>query len=185
VPKRQRTLRDAITWSFDLLAEDERTMLRLFAVFSGACRHDVEATAGLTSDLDDIDVIEFVGPLVDKSLRIAPGSDGAPRFSMLRAVWAYAAEQIDAVPDFASAVRLAHATHYSQVALRLQQRMTHTERSGVLLALTDELGNLRTGVGRVGRSRRRGLAQRSTSIGSPLHPTRPNAVVANVVSARG
>jgi predicted ATPase len=144
LPKRQQTLRDAITWSYDLLTADEQAVLRLFAVFSDARLADVEETARRDPELRDLDVIESLGSLVDKSLvRGAPGSDGRPRFSMLQTIRAYATEQLDAVPELAAVARRAHAEHYTAVASRLHQGLTLAGRSDVLSTLSDELGNLR------------------------------------------
>jgi predicted ATPase len=144
LPERQQTLRDAITWSYDLLDSDERQMLRLFAVFSGARLTDIEETARRIPELGDIDVIEAMGSLVDKSLvRSSPGSDGGPRFSMLQTIRAFAIEELDAIPELASAVRHAHTEQYSAVASRLRQQLTFAARSDVLSALSDELGNMR------------------------------------------
>ena len=99
LPKRQQTLRDAITWSYDLLSAEERDGLRLFAVFPDARLTDVEEIAQRIPELGDLDVIEVLGSLVDKSMvRSSQGSDGRPRFSMLQTIRAYATEQLDADP---------------------------------------------------------------------------------------
>ena len=105
-PKRQQTLHDAINWSYDLLVDDERQMLRLFAVFTGALLSDVEETAQRLPELGGVDVIDTIGSLIDKSLvRTSPGWDGRPRLSMLRTIRAYATEQLEAAPEFAAAAR--------------------------------------------------------------------------------
>jgi predicted ATPase len=144
LPQRQQTLRDAIAWSYDLLAEQERQVLRVFAVFSSARLADVEATARRIAELGDVDVVEALGSLVDKSLvRSVPGTEGAPRFSMLQTIRAFADEQLDAMPELAAASRRAHAEHYTEVASTLHQQLTFAARDDVLAALGDELGNLR------------------------------------------
>jgi predicted ATPase len=144
LPKRQQTLRDAVNWSYDLLSEDERQMFRLFSAFSGARLCDVDETARRLSEFDLIDVIEALGSLVDKSLvRASPAWDGGPRFSMLRTIRVFATERLDADEEFAAAVRLAHATQYSEVAARLQEPISEA-RQAVLLSLSDELGNMRS-----------------------------------------
>lgn len=144
LPPRQQTLRDAIAWSHDLLTADERLVFAFATVFSDACLVDVEQTARRVPALLDVDVITALGSLVDKSLvRSSPGADGRPRFSMLQTIRAYATEERDRVPELTDAVRLAHAEHYTEVALRLHQRLTFALRSDVLLALSAELGNLR------------------------------------------
>jgi predicted ATPase len=142
LPERQRTLRDAIDWSFDLLDESERRMLRLFAAFASARLADVEEAASRMPG-PQVDVVELLGSLVAKSLvRSSYGSDGRPRLSMLRTIRAYALAELDDAPDLADAVRLAHAEQYTDVASRLQHQMSSLGRGVVLAALADDLVNM-------------------------------------------
>jgi predicted ATPase len=144
LPERQQTLRDAIQWSYDLLDPHERSMLAMFAVFSGARLTDVEETATRVPTVDGIDVVDVLGSLVAKSLLHSNyGADGGPRLTMLRTIRAYAIEQLDALPDFAADVRIAHAEQYCEVAFRLQEQLTSMGRSRVLGSLADELLNMR------------------------------------------
>src|SRR5215207_7198501 len=62
---------------------------------------------------------------------------------MLQTIRSYAAEQLDAEPDFADAVRRAHAEHYTELAVALREQLVRTDREQVLAALEVELGNLR------------------------------------------
>jgi predicted ATPase len=144
LPKRQQALRDAIAWSYDLLDSHERDGLRVFSVFGDALLPDVEAVTRGVPALSDVDVVEVLGSLVDKSLvRSTQGSAGRPRFSMLRTIRAFATEQLADSPELASAARQAHAEHYTEVACRLHQQLTLASRDEVLSALSDELANLR------------------------------------------
>ena len=143
LPKRQQTLRGAIDWSYELLDDRERQMLRFFAAFEGGRLTDVEQAASRLPAMDDIDVVEMSGSLVAKSLmRSSDGSDGRPRLSMLRTIRAYALERLEELPDLAGAVRLAHAEQYTDVGFRLQQQIPDLGRSRVLVALADDLGNM-------------------------------------------
>ena len=144
LPERQRTLRSAIEWSKELLTPSETRMLAMFSVFSGARLPDVEAAANRVPALHDLDVIEELGSLVDKSLvRSIDGSDGRPRFSMLRTIRAYAREQLDAEPELAEATRRGHAEQYTQRGMELWGSRTLHDRTAVLSQLDDELSNLR------------------------------------------
>src|ERR671910_473725 len=141
LPARQRTLRSTIEWSTELLTADQRRVLQLFSVFVGARLTDVEGTAGR---LGDIDVIEGIGTLVDNSLvRTIPDEQGHQRLAMLETIRSYAAEQLDAEPDFAEAVHRAHAKHYTELAIALREQLARTDREQVLGVLEVELGNLR------------------------------------------
>jgi predicted ATPase len=144
LPERQQTLRDAIGWSYDLLSPDEREGLHLLSVFAGGRLSDVEATAARLDRLRDVDVVEVVGSLVDKSLlRSTQGAAGRPRFSMLRTIRTFVTERLDADPECASAMRFAHAEHYTDVACELHRQLTLAGRGDVLTALGDELHNIR------------------------------------------
>ena len=144
LPERQQTLRDAIAWSYDLLEPEERDGLGFLAAFSDARLADIEDASRRVAHLRDVDVVEVLGSLVDKSLvRSTQGSAGRPRFSMLHTIRAFASEELAADPDRASAVRLAHAEHYTDLACDLHEQLTLAGRGEVLSALADELPNLR------------------------------------------
>ena len=72
-----------------------------------------------------------------------PRRAGHPRLAMLETIRSYAAEQLEAEPDFADAVRRAHAEHYTELAVALREQLADTDREQVLAALEVELGNLR------------------------------------------
>ena len=71
LPERQRTLRAAIDWSYDLLNESEQILFRRAAVFVyGFTLAGAEAVCGFR-DLDRGEILNLLGRLVDKSLVIA------------------------------------------------------------------------------------------------------------------
>ncbi|MFJ1598788.1 BTAD domain-containing putative transcriptional regulator [Streptomyces sp. NPDC088261] len=92
---RQQTLRAVVDWSWDLLAEDERAVLRRLSVFSGGCSL-AEAEAVCATP----DTLSLLASLVDKSLVVAAtGSRTGPapagmRYRLLETVGEYAAERL-------------------------------------------------------------------------------------------
>jgi predicted ATPase/DNA-binding winged helix-turn-helix (wHTH) protein len=91
---RHRTLRATLDWSFDLLPESERVVLRRLSIFAGLFSLEsasaVVAGAGLTPS----DVIEGVANLVAKSLVAANAEESGARYSLLDTTRAYALEKL-------------------------------------------------------------------------------------------
>jgi predicted ATPase/DNA-binding CsgD family transcriptional regulator len=91
-PPRLRTMRDAIAWSYDLLALDEQLLFRRLSTFAGG--FTLEAAAAVAGDLS-LDPLDGIAALLDASLlRSEPGSDGEPRFGMLETIREYGLEQL-------------------------------------------------------------------------------------------
>ncbi|MGH2418726.1 MAG: ATP-binding protein [Candidatus Limnocylindria bacterium] len=91
-PERQQTLRGAIAWSHDMLAEEERALFACLSVFvGGAGLAAIEPVCGGEVGGDPIDVL---ASLVEKSLvRQSEGVAGEPRFAMLETIREFAIEQ--------------------------------------------------------------------------------------------
>ena len=91
LPARQQTLRQAIDWSYDLLAEPEQKLFRKLSVFFGGCTLEaVEAVCDTKKDLG-MDVLDGMSSMVDKSLvHQREQADGEPRFVMLETIREYA-----------------------------------------------------------------------------------------------
>jgi len=82
-PARQRTLRAAIEWSYDLLAAGEQRLFARLGVFAGGFTLEA-AEAVCDADLDEL------GSLVEKSLL----EQDADRFTMLETLREFALEQL-------------------------------------------------------------------------------------------
>lgn len=108
---RQRTLRAAIAWSYDLLDEDDRRVFRQLGVFSG--RFNLDAVAEVLGDSDPLDIVAH---LVDVSLiEIVDGPDGEPMIYLLETIRQFARELLADSADLYP-VRLAHARWCRQTA---------------------------------------------------------------------
>jgi hypothetical protein len=68
LPTRQRTLRDEIAWSYDLLTSEEQKLFRRLAVFVGGFTLEAAPVVGNAQGDLAIDVLDGVASLVDKNL---------------------------------------------------------------------------------------------------------------------
>ena len=111
LPLRQQTLRGTIDWSYGLLSPAEQALFRRISVFVGGCTLEgVEAVCNTKQDLE-LDVIEGMESLVDKSLvQQIERLEGESRFVLLDTVREYAAERLAASGE-ENATRRAHAAY--------------------------------------------------------------------------
>jgi non-specific serine/threonine protein kinase len=108
-PSRQRTMRDAIAWSYDLLTPEERTLFCRLAVFVGGCTLEAATAVSRVPPALNPDLLEGISSLSDHSLlRRSDGPDGEPRFIMLETIREYALDRL-AESGEAEAVLRAHA----------------------------------------------------------------------------
>jgi len=116
LPPRQRSIRGAIEWSYELLAPAQRRLLDRLSVFAGGWDlAAAEAVCGLEDD-PGIDVLDGIGSLLDQSLvDRQDGTDEAePRFRMLQTIQEYARERLAAAGEH-EAISRRHAEHIRQL----------------------------------------------------------------------
>ncbi|HEX4743245.1 MAG TPA: adenylate/guanylate cyclase domain-containing protein [Candidatus Limnocylindria bacterium] len=138
LPDRQRTLRGAIQWSYDLLEPPARTLFARLAAFAGgAWLPEIEAVCA-----DGGDVLDGLSVLVDQSLLRQRDADGEPRFVMLVTIREYALERLEASGE-GEAIRRRHAETYLDLARRTQPELTGPRQRVLLDRLERDHDNLR------------------------------------------
>ena len=91
VMPRQQTLAASVEWSFDLLDEVERRVLRRLGAFGGAFALEAaEAVVAAPADVDPIEVFDTISRLVDKSLVLIEDADDGSRYRLLETIRAFA-----------------------------------------------------------------------------------------------
>jgi len=108
---RQRTLRATLDWSYDLLPEPERRLLRHLAIFSGG--FTLPAVAAVVECADGIEarVADGIASLVYKSLVATDRAAATPRWYLLETIRAYAMEKLAAHDEIGAGARR-HAEFY-------------------------------------------------------------------------
>jgi len=144
-PGRQHTLRATIDWSHRLLNEGEQRLFARLGVFHGGCTLEAaEAICTAEGDLD-LDVLDGLGTLVEKSLLRQEGADDA-RFLMLQTIWEYARERLDASRE-AEQVRTQHAQYYLGLTEAVELEMQGGGQVEWLARMERDHDNLRTALG--------------------------------------
>jgi predicted ATPase/class 3 adenylate cyclase len=143
LPARQRTLREAIAWSYDLLNDAERALFRRLSVFAGGWTIDAaEAVANQEGELGG-DVLGILGSLVDKSLvHRLPGQTEAVRFGMLETIREFGGERLDAAGE-SDETRDRHAAHFLGAAEMAEPHLRGADQKRWLDGLEVEHDNLR------------------------------------------
>jgi predicted ATPase len=143
LPERQRTLRDAIDWSYGLLDKAEQRLFRRLGVFAGGWTFDLaEAVCGADGELG-VNLLEGLRSLADKSLVVARGATaGEPRFGMLETIREFALEQLAAGGELES-LRRRHAEALLDLAEAADQALRTAEQGDWLARLELEHDNLR------------------------------------------
>jgi predicted ATPase/class 3 adenylate cyclase len=109
VPDRQRTLRETIAWSYDLLSPDEQALLARLSVFTGGATLD--AIVAVCQPGLGADVLEALGSLLDKSLLHQDERDGRLRHRLLETVREFAGERLEAGGE-AAQLRTRHGYYF-------------------------------------------------------------------------
>ncbi|MGH2656534.1 MAG: AAA family ATPase [Actinomycetota bacterium] len=148
LPARQRTLREAIGWSHDLLEENERVVLRRLSVFAGGWTLEAaEVVANPGGELGG-DSLEVLSSLVDKSLvRRVPTAEGEVRFGMLEIIREFGAEQLEGAGEDEQ-TRDRHASFFLAASEAARPHLRGLERKRWLDQLELEHDNLRAALRR-------------------------------------
>jgi predicted ATPase/DNA-binding XRE family transcriptional regulator len=96
---RQRTMRATIEWSYNLLSEPERVLMRRVAVFSGGLMLEAAEAVCAGEILEAATVADVLSSLVDKSLINVVLEEDAARYVLLETIRAFALERLDAAGE--------------------------------------------------------------------------------------
>ncbi len=150
---RQQTLRALIDWSWDLLTEPERTLLRRLTVFASgwtleaaekvcAWSVDPDAWPGPASLSTPAEALDLLTHLVDKSLVLVEDQPGQPRYRLLDTIRQYAREKL-LNADEAASVRDRHLAHSLKLAEKAEPELRRPTQIAWLERLDLEHDNLR------------------------------------------
>ncbi len=139
---RQQTMRALIDWSYDLLAESERRVLRCCSVFvSGFTLAVADEVCGAGGE-DGERVFDMLASLVDKSLVIAATAETERRYRLLAPIREYALEKLVEAGEAQAALGL-HAAAFAALAAEAYEEWERGPRPDWLVRMEREVPNLR------------------------------------------
>ncbi|GAA1351220.1 BTAD domain-containing putative transcriptional regulator [Catellatospora bangladeshensis] len=141
-PPRQRTLRAVFDWSWDLLPEPERAVLRRLSVVVEGCAPDAAEAICAGGAVRPEDVPDLLANLVDRSLVVAPDQGAQPRYRLLESVSDYGRERLREAGE-AEATRARHAAFHRSLAERACPGLRGPDQLTWLDRLDADTANLR------------------------------------------
>ena len=135
-----RTLRAVVDWSWELLTDAERTVLRRLAVFSGGASLDAAEQVCGGDSIERGDVLDLLTTLAEKSLLLTE-VDGTPRYRMLGTIKEYARDRLAEAGE-SELARHTHLAYFTGLTETADPHLRRAEQLQWLAALDLEHDNI-------------------------------------------
>ncbi len=143
LPKRQQTLHNLISWSYDLLSAEEQSLFQRLSVFAGGCTLDAaEQVCLYPKNLPElsIDIFDGLCALIDNSL-LQRQDIGETRYITLATIREYGAAQLNTSNE-KDAIWLAYAMYYLAIAEQAEKHAEDNQQNEWLAMLEVEHDNI-------------------------------------------
>ncbi|MEU5209971.1 BTAD domain-containing putative transcriptional regulator [Streptomyces sp. NPDC020742] len=137
---RHKTLRAVVDWSWELLTEAERMVLRRLSVFSGGAGLEAAERVCAGDAVEPEQVLELLTALTEKSLLLAEG-DRAPRYRMLGTIKEYAGHRLAEAGE-SDRARHAHLAYFTELTETAEPHLRRAEQLEWLATLGAEHDNI-------------------------------------------
>lgn len=139
---RQKTLSALLDWSYDLLTAQEQLLFTRLGIFASGFTLEAATRVCGGDGLDELDILDLLGSLTDKSLVVADTSGELERYRLLESTAAYALEKLHASGEHEAMVRR-HAEYYRDQALAADERFITGSTLAWVAAAELEVDNYR------------------------------------------
>jgi predicted ATPase/transcriptional regulator with XRE-family HTH domain len=140
LPARQQTLRATIDWSYNLLQQNEQRLFARLGVFIGGCT--LEAVEEVCNVEGDLEVLDDMDSLVEKSLLRQDNVEGEPRFTMLETIREYALERLEQQGE-TEGLRKRYSIWVLRLAERAEPNLRNSQQTAWFEQLEAEHDNIR------------------------------------------
>ncbi|HEX9032654.1 MAG TPA: helix-turn-helix domain-containing protein [Streptosporangiaceae bacterium] len=144
LPRRQRTIRDTVAWSHDLLEPEQARFFRRLAVFRGGW--DLPSAEAVCAGSGDAgDVLDAISALVDQSLVVLDPDHPQARYRMLDTIRDFAAHRLSQAGEADQAGSL-HARNFLHLAEEAEPNLVRAGHDDWFRRLDLERANLRRAI---------------------------------------
>lgn len=140
-PDRHHTLHAAVDWSYQLLSDDERRVLRFLSIFAGGFTLDDAMAMFVADGADEFETLDLITALVDKSLLLCLHAAESSRYSMLETVRQYGAERLEQAGELPEA-RRRHLDVFADLADQAGDQLTGADSARWLDRLEADHDNM-------------------------------------------
>ncbi|HEX6450278.1 MAG TPA: BTAD domain-containing putative transcriptional regulator [Trebonia sp.] len=137
---RHRTLRAVVDWSWELLADGERMVLRRLSVFSGGASLEAAEHVCAGEQIEQDQVLDLLTALTEKSLLVADAG-GTPRYRMSGTIKEYAGQRLAAAGE-ADLARCAHLAYFTELTETADPHLRRAEQLHWLAMIEAEHDNI-------------------------------------------
>ncbi|MFD3399808.1 BTAD domain-containing putative transcriptional regulator [Kribbella sp. NPDC058693] len=137
---RHRTLRAVIDWSWELLSDAERSVLRRLSVFAGGASLEAAEQVCAGGEVESWEVLDLLTALTEKSL-VVTKDEGAPRYRMLGTIKEYAQQRLDEAGE-SDLTRRTHLAYFTELAETADPHLRRAEQLEWLAILEPEHDNI-------------------------------------------
>ena len=138
---RYQTLRASIDWSYDLLSENERSLLRRLSVFAGGWVLEAAEYVGCEEGIEACEVLDLLSQLVNKSLVTVEAGGTETRYGMLETIRQYAQEKLVEV-DESGYARDLHLMYCVEFAENVEGKIRGPDQALILDRLEADWDNI-------------------------------------------
>jgi predicted ATPase/class 3 adenylate cyclase len=139
---RQQTLRGAIDWSYELLTSDEQLIFRRLSVLVGTA--NLETIKGICNE-GELEIIDLLEALVEKSLLQTTEKDGEIRFSILETLKEYTREKLEMMNETTSLCDR-HLLFFKNFAEKIEPELLESDQVAKLDQVEKDFGNIRAAI---------------------------------------
>ena len=139
---RQQTLQATIDWSYKILSEEERILLRRLSVFAGGWTLEAAEQVCASDEFNAYQILDLLLHLVDKSLVVAKTQEIHPRYYMLETIRQYAQEKLDESGE-TNLMRDRHLEYFCSLAEQARPHFRDAEQFTWLDRFEIDLDNVR------------------------------------------